>query len=721
MSGPGGTQDFTRRKSAEEELPASRHFLAVLVKNLCDGIVACDADGVITVCNGVWQRLHGVSQPLARTDQEGEGYQVYPVGSRTPLGPGETPLALALAGQTLRNVELVVLTAAGETHAVAVNGQPVVDGDGRKVGAVVVVHDLSAQRQAEAEVARHMLHDELTGLPNRPLLLAHLGETLSSGRQPGSRTAVLLLDLERLRDINAYLGHAAGDDVLCAVARRIEAAAAQAQMVGRVGVDEFAVVLGELADEKAAISLARSMLETVSQPLHAAGTDISITAAVGIAVATDGPEPEEVMGDAEVALCRAKEDGAGGYAVFSRSMRRDRPVRADRGKALLRALEGGDLRLLYQPKFSLETDRLMGVEALMRWEDPERGTVPPSEFIPLAEDTGLIVPMGAWALEEACRQGAEWSASFPDRPPLLVSVNVSPRQFQAGLIETVKAALKPTTFEARTLCIEVTESTVMDEVEVAIALLTALKELGITVSIDDFGTGYSSLAYLKRFPLDMLKVDRSFVAGLGRDVEDTAIVAAIVAMAHALDLRVVAEGVETEEQLERLRTLGCEYAQGYYFARPEQPAAVNALLGAEASATRSQSRSRRGGGEKVLIADDSADVRLLARMSLLSAGFEVIEAASGREAVELANEARPDCVVLDVMMPDMTGIEVCEILRSDPETSEATILIVSANSLASDKAQAFSVGADDYIVKPVSPRDLVSRARSAMRRRGLRA
>ncbi len=712
--------DSTPRGAWGNGRAESGDFLSGLVDNVNDGIVACDADGTVTVCNQAWRHLHGVSEPPTRADQEPLNHELLRFDSAEPLGADEAPLALAFAGQAFQNVELVVRTSSGDTRTVAYNGQPVLDGDGQKVGAVVVAHDLSTQRQADAQVARHMLHDDLTDLPSRPLLLPRLGEAVEHARRSGSHTALLLLDVDHLGDINAYLGNAAGDEVLRTVARRIQATAAWADTVARVGVDEFAVVLRDLTDEKAAISLARNMLEAVSQPFDAGGTAVAVTAAVGIAVASNGSEPEEVIGEAEVALGRAKKEDAGGYALFSKSMRKDRLVRADKGKALLRALEEGQLRLLYQPKISLETDQLMGVEALMRWEDPERGTVSPGEFIPLAEETGLIVPMGAWALEEACRQGAKWSASFPDRPPLLVSVNVSPRQFQAGLIDVVKSALAPTTFDARTLCVEVTESTVMDEVEVAIALLSALKELGTTVSIDDFGTGYSSLAYLKRFPLDMLKVDRSFVDGLARDPEDTAIVAAVTAMAHALDLRVVAEGVETEEQLERLRTLGCEYGQGYYFARPGPAAGIDALLAAEATAAGAQGRSRRGGGETVLIADDSADVRLLARMSLLSAGFEVIEASNGREALDLAHQARPDCVVLDLMMPDMTGLEVCRTLRSEPDLSECTILIVSANSLASDKAEAFSLGADDYIVKPVSPRELVSRARSAMRRRGRR-
>ncbi|HVE45191.1 MAG TPA: EAL domain-containing protein [Acidimicrobiales bacterium] len=387
---------------------------------------------------------------------------------------------------------------------------------------------------------------------------------------------------------------------------------------------------------------------------------------------------------------------------------------------LVKALENGELVLHYQPKILLANDRVAGAEALVRWQHPTRGLIPPDLFIPLAEDTGLIVPLGAWALEEGCRQAQAFQARFPYRPPLVMSVNLSARQFEPELVATVAGILDRTGIQPWRLCLELTESIIMTDVESAIDILAQLKALGVWLSIDDFGTGYSSLAYLRRFPIDELKIDRSFVDGLGREAEDTAIVAAVVAMAHALGLSVVAEGVETQEQLERLRILGCEQVQGYYFS-PAMPAA-----GFQGYLDEEDRRSRSGGmgyGEPggyqrnvVIIADDSPEVLQLASVSLSAAGFEVHESLDGRAALDLAQAIRPTCVILDVRMPEMDGIAACKALRADPNLTGCTIIMLTSNADALDKIDGFSAGADDYIVKPFAPRDLVSRVRVAIRR-----
>lgn len=379
--------------------------------------------------------------------------------------------------------------------------------------------------------------------------------------------------------------------------------------------------------------------------------------------------------------------------------------------------------LHYQPKVRLANDRVAGFEALVRWRHPSLGLVPPDQFIPLAEETGLIVDLGAWVLEEACRQAQDWRAWLPGRPPLTISVNVSAGQFQPALVDLVAGVVAGSGMAPSCLCLEVTESIVMADVESTIAILRQLKSLGVLVSIDDFGTGYSSLAYLRRFPIDELKIDRSFVDGLGREAEDTAIVAAVVAMAHAMELSVVAEGVETPEQLERLRILGCEEAQGYYFSRPVPAGDVEGLLTDEdellARRHRTPLDGDRGGyrGDVVVIADDSPEVRQLAAVSLTAAAFEVHEADNGRSALELARELRPSCVILDVQMPHIDGFEACRALRADRSMDGTTIIMLTANSDAADKVQGFSAGADDYMVKPFAPRDLVARVHAAVRRR----
>lgn len=397
---------------------------------------------------------------------------------------------------------------------------------------------------------------------------------------------------------------------------------------------------------------------------------------------------------------------------------------SERGDALRQALEEGQFILHYQPKILLANDRVAGVEALVRWQHPTDGLVAPDQFIPLAERTGLIVQLGAWVLEEACRHAQELKNRSPGRPPLMMAVNLSAAQFQPELVGTVAEILFRTGIEPWRLCLELTESIIMTEVESAVEILTQLKSLGICLSIDDFGTGYSSLAYLRRFPIDELKIDRSFVDGLGRDAGDTAIVGAVVAMAHALEMSVVAEGVETQEQLERLRVLGCEQVQGYYFSKPLAPDDLDVLLAGNDFRWGGRSDKARdddhGGyhGEIVVIADDSPEVLQLAAVSLSASGFEVHQAGDGRVAVELAQALKPSCVVLDVRMPVMGGIEACQALRADPTMAGCTIIMLTSNAGPADKVEGFSAGADDYIVKPFAPKDLVSRVRAAVRRRG---
>jgi EAL domain-containing protein (putative c-di-GMP-specific phosphodiesterase class I)/CheY-like chemotaxis protein len=393
-------------------------------------------------------------------------------------------------------------------------------------------------------------------------------------------------------------------------------------------------------------------------------------------------------------------------------------VESDEVAALRGALELGQLRLHYQPKVDCGSGRLAGLEALVRWEHPIRGMVPPGEFIALAEASGLIGPLGEWVLVEACRQQAAWIEELGGDAPPMVCVNVSGRQFGPGFVELVRETIATTGALPEMLCVEVTESVMMGDVDGAVGIMHELKALGLAVSIDDFGTGYSSLAHLKRFPVDELKIDKSFIDGLGTDPDDTAIVAAIVAMGHALGLLVIAEGVETIDQLERLRGLGCDLAQGYLFSRPLPPDDVVALgsvlqpaLGGDASPAPARAP------DVVLVVDDTADIRQLAKVSLATSGFDVIEAASGEEALSEARRARPACIVLDVSMPGMNGFEVCHALRADAVTASAAIVMLTSRADAGDKVKAFSAGADDYMVKPFAPRDLVSRVRQALARR----
>ena len=533
--------------------------------------------------------------------------------------------------------------------------------------------------------------------------------------------------------INNRLGHEAGDSVLVEVGLRLSAGFRLYDSVGRpgntvarIGADEFIILCEDVADPAAARSLGRRVADLLRVPVVVGADEVSVTAGVGVTLAPPGgPDVETLIVQADSAMRRAKQTGPA-RSVFAPDMAAAGGDLDAAGAALRQAFVAGELRLRYQPKVALESDRIVGVEALLYWQHPERGLVPPSDFVPLAEETGLIVAIGSWVIEEACREAARWQRSFPDIPPLVVSVNLSARQIDPGLVDVVARALSATAIEPETLCLEVTESLLMHDTDEAVAILRQLAGLGVSLSIDDFGTGYSSLSCLKRFPLHELKVDQSFVAGLGQNHQDTAIVAAVVAMAHALDLWVVAEGVETADQLQRLRTLGCEQAQGYYLARPGPSEAIDTMLRAEAGrgwhrrAAQAQGADPVSGAyrpNRILVVDDDANVRQLARMSLITVGFDVYEAVDGASALATALAVSPDCILLDVGLPEMSGLEVCRALRAKRATAGCTILMLTVANDQRDKVEAFSSGADDYIVKPFSPRGLVSRVNAALRRR----
>ena len=367
--------------------------------------------------------------------------------------------------------------------------------------------------------------------------------------------------------MNDSLGHSAGDRLLVALADRLRSAIRPNDMVARFGGDEFTVLCTSVPNEDVAQELAQRMTDEVAKPIMLAEGEVFVTASVGIALSGGELEtPETLLRNADAAMYRAKEHGRARAEVFE-SDAHDRAVRHLRtGNELHRALERGELRLHYQPIMNLETGHVSGFEALIRWEHPERGLVRPDEFVGLAEETGLIVPIGVWALEEACRQAAVWQTAGSD---LSISVNLSPRQLaEPGLPDDVARVLHSTGINPESLWLEITENTLMRDAESAVRILGSLRSLGVRLAVDDFGTGYSSMSYLKRFPVEALKVDRTFVDGLGREPEDTAICTAVVSLAHALGLHAVAEGVETPEQLAELRTLGCELAQGYLFGKP---------------------------------------------------------------------------------------------------------------------------------------------------------
>jgi diguanylate cyclase (GGDEF)-like protein len=433
----------------------------------------------------------------------------------------------------------------------------------------------------EDGLAHRVLHDPLTDLPNRTLFFDRLELALARLRRHHTSIAVLFIDLDNFKVVNDSLGHGAGDRLLVELGERLRKAIRPSDTIARFGGDEFVVLCEDIADARGAVAVGERVVAAASEPFVLEGRDMYVSASVGVSLAIDGDAtPETLLRDADVAMYRAKERGRGRVEVFDEALRARIMERLDLENGLRRALQRGELRVYYQPEMSLAEDRMVAVEALLRWEHPERGLLEPIDFIPLAEDTGMIIEIGEWVLREACKQVAGWRAAGAE---IDVAVNVSARQLvQPDIVEVVRKALADTGLPAGALCLEITESAVMRDPEATLATLTLVKELGVKVALDDFGVGFSSLAQLKEMlPLHALKVDRSFISGLADDERNSAIVAAVVMMATTLGLTAIAEGVETEAQAQQARALGCDVSQGFFFMAPEPPETVAERFGGD--------------------------------------------------------------------------------------------------------------------------------------------
>ena len=458
-------------------------------------------------------------------------------------------------------------------------GSIVRDDEGQPLYGIGQLQDVTERRDFERQLAHQALHDSLTGLPNRTLLFDRLAHALARAARSGQTVAVLFIDLDNFKVINDSLGHGAGDALLVDVGKRLCEVLRSSDTVARFGGDEYVMLCEELRGERDAVAAAERVSEAFAEPFEVLGEVQQVSASIGVALAASPEaEPESLIRDADAAMYRAKEVGPARYELFDEEMRARAMRRLEIERALRRALEEGELTLFYQPVVSLPTGRVVAAEALLRWESPKRGLVGPAEFIGVAEETGLIVPIGEWVLAEACRRAAAWRAAHGPSAPM-VQVNVSARQVtQSHLPAAVGRALADAGLPPAALGLEITENALIEEAEVPREVVGRLKEIGVRVLLDDFGTGYSSLSYLNRFSIDTLKVDRSFVAQLDGPDADPSIVSAIVGMSTALGLTVVAEGVETAAQADTARSLGCVLAQGHLYAPPMPAASMDELL-----------------------------------------------------------------------------------------------------------------------------------------------
>ncbi len=484
-------------------------------------------------------------------------------------------LAKLVAGElNVHHAEKRYVRADGGTVWVSLSVSLVRDAEGRPLHLISQMQDITDRKAAEQELADRALHDPLTRLPNRVLFLDRVQVALARIERSRAPAAVFFIDLDRFKLVNDSLGHSIGDRMLLAVADRLRSSMRPQDTVSRFGGDEF-TILGENVDERAAKVVAERISRSLAEPILIDGRELFASASLGVSICRDHRvSAEEMLSDSDAAMYRAKEQGGSRFVIFDGGIRARATERLQLENDLRRALDREELRLLYQPQVRLDSGRIFGVEALVRWQHPRRGLLTPDEFIPVAEESGLIVPLGEWVMREACRQAREWQDAGHE---LQVAINLSPRQLtDPALARVVDDVIKRSGVDPQQLCLEITESAAVDA---GIAPLGQLKALGVSLALDDFGTGFSSLNQVRRLPpVDTLKIDRSFIEELGRRPGDSAIVGAVIGMARALHLTAVAEGIEREEQVHALMALGCELGQGFYFARPVEAAAIEELL-----------------------------------------------------------------------------------------------------------------------------------------------
>jgi diguanylate cyclase (GGDEF)-like protein/PAS domain S-box-containing protein len=561
----GALEDITDRHRAEEALRSSEERFRSLVQNASDLICILDSEGIVRYESPSHHRVLG-SEPeehVGRSLPE----MVHPE-DRTVLENAlrqlvEEPEEIVTFEYRLRHREggWRVL----ESTASNLLGQPAV------AGIVLNAHDITDRKLAEEKLLHDALHDELTGLPNRALFMDRLRQSMErSRREPERLTAVLFLDLDRFKIVNDSLGHLVGDELLIQISGSLAAALRPSDTIARVGGDEFSILLEGGRDVSDAVRVAERIHDRLSGPINLGGHEVFITASIGIAVHTPEYErPEDLLRDADTAMYRAKSSGRACHVVFNRVMHRFVMARLQLETDLRRAVERGQLRVHYQPFVDLASQEVTGFEALVRWHHPRRGLLPPDEFLSVAEETGLIVPIGRFVLMEGCRQIRELQRKHPEMGSLKLSVNLSNKQFfQSDLFDQIGEALAASGLAPSCLGLEITEGVIIRQADSASSRFSRLKSLGVQLYLDDFGKGYSSLSYLHRFPMDVLKIDRSFVSRIEEAEGNFAIVKAIVTLAHQLGMEVVAEGIQTAEQQARLRGLGCEYGQGFHLSPP---------------------------------------------------------------------------------------------------------------------------------------------------------
>jgi diguanylate cyclase (GGDEF)-like protein/PAS domain S-box-containing protein len=589
-------RDVGRRRAAERALQSSeesrvenadalfeeKERAQVTLNSIGDAVVSTNFWGRVTYLNIVAERMTGWTQAQASGRALDDVFRLIDVVSRSPIA---TPTARAIIENRTVGLgaDCMLVRNDGAEVAIETSAAPIHDRHGGVIGAVMVAHDVTVARELSHKLARLALHDSLTDVPNRTLFGDRLDQAMVRAHRTGSSVAVLYIDLDRFKHINDSLGHAVGDQLLKSVAYRLLSCVRSSDTVSRQGGDEFLVLLADIAHPRDAALCAEKILAALDAPLRLGGHDLRITASVGIATFPgDAADAESLLRNADFAMYQAKYRGRNNYQFFQPDMDSNAVERSSVETDLRLAVARQEFVLNYQPRVDLETGTIVGVEALIRWHRPRHGVMLPERFIPVAEESGLILPIGRWALETACRQARVWHDA--GLAPICVAINVSAVELRGkDFLDNVRQILEESGLEPRFLELELTETFMMQDWQSTAEILRALKGLGVRIALDDFGTGYSSLSYMKRFPIDALKIDQSFVRDITTDLDDASIVSAVVDMGRSLNMRVVAEGIQTRAQLDFLRERHCPEGQGFYFGAPVPAEQLTARLVAGAA------------------------------------------------------------------------------------------------------------------------------------------
>ena len=577
-------RNMLERTAIAEASFVEKERAQVTLNSIGDAVISTDISGNVTYLNQVAETMTGWSSAQALGHSFCEVFQII---DSTDGEHARNPIALAMKED--RTVGLaagsILIRRDGHQTAIEDSTAPIHDRSGQVTGAVIVFHDVSQAHAMSQRLSHLAHHDFLTDLPNRLLFNDRLAQAMSAAQRHGEQLAVLFVDVDRFKHVNDSLGHAIGDQLLLSVAERLTASVRGSDTVSRQGGDEFVILLSTIARAEDAAVSAVKILTALSMPHQIKEHELQITLSIGIAVyPDDGSDAESLVKHADVAMLNAKNNGRNNYQFFRSDMNEHAMERQSLESGLRHALDGREFVLHYQPKMDLETEAITGVEALVRWRQPGRGVVLPEKFIPIAEQCGYIVPIGRWVLREACQQAKSWQDTHLVSTP--VAINISAVELRSrGFVPGVRAILKETGLNPQYLEFELTETALMQDPTATIAVLRALKDMGVRLTLDDFGTGYSSLSYLKRFPIDALKIDKSFVRGLCTNAADASIVSAVINMGKSFGLKVIAEGVETRAQFLQLKAQQCAEGQGLYFNEPIAANEFTKLLGPDLSIT----------------------------------------------------------------------------------------------------------------------------------------